>query len=185
MDQEKSKQAIHQQALRLRQEFPNLEEIRSWVTPRYDPTTGHAEIVFQGPEGSGHFRWSEEGQVWNIVAPDGHVRYASAGQLRETLRALFQEMREQRVVRAMQQQVLYIRDEFGGIEEIESWARPVYNHEEQRAEVRFDTPMGVCRFWREAAQWNVQLPDGSITHAPIGKLREYITQVRQFLRKGY
>lgn len=182
--QEQIKQAIQQQALRLREEFPDLEEIRPWVSPNFDQAAQRAEIVFQGPGGTGRFWWEEQEQIWKISDPDEFITLAQAGKLREMLRRVFQDMQERLVAKEMQQQILYLRDEFGGVEEIESWARTIYNYEEKHPEVRFDTSAGLCRFWRTKTQWDVRLPDGSLTHAPIGGLRDYIVQVRKFLRKG-
>jgi hypothetical protein len=180
------KAAMQQQALRLREEFENLEEIRSWVSPSYNQAMGRAEIQFESSLGAGRFWWGNN--QWTIRLPDGLPDetevHAFRGKLRSTLQEVRQDLHERKISQDMQQQALRLRDEYGDLEAVLGWSRPVYDHEAQRPEVRFDSTGGICRFWWDTNRWAIRLPDGAVSYAEQGNLRESLRLVRQFLRKG-
>ncbi|NJN66969.1 MAG: hypothetical protein HC884_09800 [Chloroflexaceae bacterium] len=174
--------AMQQQALRLREEFENLEEIRSWVNPAYNQAMQRAEIQFNSPLGVGRFWWGNN--QWTIRLPDETDIHAFRGKLRSVLQQVWQDLRERKISQDMQEQALRLRDEYGDLEAVLGWSRPVYNHEAQQPEVRFDSPGGICRFWWEPNRWAIRLPDGGMSYAEPGNLRESLRLVRQLLRKG-
>jgi len=179
---EAMRKAMQEQALRLQKEFDNLEALRSWVKPVYDARAKRAEVHFDSPFGVCRFWW--DGSFWIIDQPEVDSIYAKAGGLQKAMRQVWGEIEERLISREMQTQAARLRDEFGAMEEIVSWATPIYDREAKRPELRFDSPVGVCRTWWEKTLWKVRLPDGSETPVQPGKLREKLINVRKFLRKG-
>lgn len=185
-DAQAKQAAIQQQALRLKDEFANLEQMRSILKPLYDEFSQRAAMQFATPVGNYVIRWDDGEKLWNIHTPDGEAKFSAHKQLQSTLQQLVQQKREDLIRDEMLAQSLRLRDEYGDIEEVISWARPVYDQEEKRPELRFDTPLGICRVWWDDSyhRWNVRLPDGTITYAQRGELRGFLSHTRQFLRKG-
>jgi hypothetical protein len=182
-DDAAKRNALQQQAQRLKQEFANLEEIRNVARPSYDPFTQQAHILFDSPLGECRVWW--ENDHWSLRAPDNKLVYAPPRKLRETLALEMKRLKEEAIRNVMELQINRLRDEYGDLEEFMSWARPLYDHELERAELRFDSPVGVCRvWWDETNRWIVRLPDGTINYAQRGDLREKLSTVRKFLRKG-
>lgn len=177
--------AIQQQALRLKDEFADLEKMRSLIKPSYDQFSGRASMHLSTPAGVFVLWWVEGEQLWYVQLPNGDIKYALPRQLQESLQRFVQQLREEAVLDAMTDQARRLRDEYGDLDEIIDWAKPIYDYDDQRAELRFDTPVGVCRVWWGNNQWVIRIPDGAITHAPRGELRGFLSQVRQYLRKGF
>lgn len=180
--EEAMREAMQQQALRLRKEFGDLEALRSWVKPVYNARAKRAEVHFDSPFGVCRFWW--EGSFWKICQPEVEAVYAQAGSLQQAMRRVWGEIEERLIAREMQTQAARLRDEFGVMEEVVSWASPIYDREAKRPELRFDSPVGMCQVWWETTHWKVRLPDGSITPVQPGNLREKLANVRKFLRKG-
>lgn len=176
------KEAMQKQALRLKEEFPNLEEIRSVVKPSYDRRTKRAFLQFETPYGTCLVGW--DGQRWNVRLPNQEVEYVLPGTLRAALQKIVEKLRDEAILTVMEQQAAYLRGEFYDLEELFGWARPLYNYEEQRAEVRFDTSSGLCRFWREGQRWKIHMPDGTEMFVQPGELNERLSFVRKHLRRG-
>lgn len=176
------KQAMQQQALLLREEYSNLEELRDLVKPFYNQWQKRPELHVESKMGQCQVWWA--GKYWTIVKPDGKSLYTPKHTLREILNQTLQQLKEDSIAEVMQTQVSRLRDEYGDLEEVLSWARPLYNHEDERPELRFDSPVGICSVWWETIRWAIRIPDGSITYCQPGKLRESLTHTRQFLRKG-
>lgn len=176
------KEAIQAQALRLRNEFANLEEIRNSAKPHYDQFSRQAEIHFTTPYGVCRVWW--EADHWVVKSPDGKFAYARAKELRKMLIEETQRMKDEAIMGIMELQTERLRSEYGDLEEFLSWARPIYDYEEERAELRFDTPVGTCRVWWENTRWVIKLPDGGLTYSPQGSLRENLSLTRKYLRQG-
>jgi hypothetical protein len=176
------REALQQQALLLREEFPNLEELRSVAKPAYDKQKRRPEMRFDSPMGTCRVWW--EGSYWVILSPDEKMVYAPRKKLRDTLGSEVNRLKEETILAKMELQIIRLRDEYGDLEEFLSWARPLYDYEEERPELRFDTPVGICRVWWEEIRWVIRLPDGTIRYSQRGSLREDLRTTRQFLRKG-
>jgi hypothetical protein len=175
------REAMQRQATLLQREFPNLEELRSVIHPTFNKKQKRPEVWFKTPQGPLCVWW--DGTQWNARFSDGLEVQIAAKRLLASLKEL-ERLREDTIAHRMEVQASRLRSEFGDLEELLGWARPVYNYEDQQPEVRFDTPIGICRFWWEKNRWIIRLPEGSNQYAPLGDLRAKVTQARQFLRKG-
>jgi hypothetical protein len=176
------REALQQQALLLREEFPNLEELRSLAKPFFDKKRRRPEMIFDSPIGECRVWW--EGTYWVILPPDKKMVYAPRKKLRETLAIEVKRLKEEAILAKMEDQIVRLRSEYGDLEEVLSWARPLYDYDHDRPELRFDTPVGICRVWWDAPRWCIRLPDGTISYVQREALREKLTVTRQFLRKG-
>jgi hypothetical protein len=176
------REAFQKQALLLRSEFEHIEEIRTTTKPFYDQFNKRAEIHFTTPYGVCRVWW--EAGCWVVTAPDGKFVYAMPKMLRKTLQDMTERLKEEAIMEVMQYQIERLRSEYGDLEEFVSWARPLYDYDLERAELRFDTPVGICRVWWEGVRWVIKIPGGGVKYASPGSLRENLSLVRKYLRQG-
>jgi hypothetical protein len=90
-DEQAIREAMQQQAIRLRDEYGNLEEIRSVARPMYNKAQNRVQVQFTTPAGIFLVWWDTN--HWKIEPPGGgNVAAVKAGYLREALRVAVQNL---------------------------------------------------------------------------------------------
>ncbi len=162
--------AMQKQALRLRDEFHNVDEIRSVVKPVYDQDMQCAKMRFTVSDGTCDVWWDEN--HWKIALPGGVVTYVAPGTLRQSLRQGTQRLRNDALV-------VRLRQEFANLEEIRTVVQPAFDQHIQRAVLRFTLPNGMCLAWWQDDRWAMQFPSNAVGYVPAGKLREALRRGAQ------
>ncbi len=199
--------ALQQQAVRLRDEYSNLEEIRSLVKPLYNQQMQRAELQFTTPVGICRVWWADE--QWHIIPPTSDVTLtAKPKTLRNTLQRIVQRLQEREASSApaapaptpaapapapapaaplgavskapLEELAARLRSEYSNLEELRT-TRPVFNYGSQRAELHFETALGDCVVWWEVDVWRIKPPEEPPILAFPGKLREMVSSVLERL----
>ena len=176
-----SKAPLEELAGRLRTEYSNLEELRT-ARPIFNYGSQQAELHFETPLGDCVIWW--EVDVWRIKPPEEPAVLAFPGKLREMVNSILERLAEDAILDALEKQRLFLRNEYHDLDEIFSWTSAVYDHENQRAEIRFDSPAGICRVWMDNNCWHILIPTSDLVRLDRGKLREYLVMLRQQLYQG-